>query len=486
MVRASLILVLLLVVGALSGCATNPVTGDSDFVLMSEEKEKSLGRELHQKILRQKGAYDDPELQAYVQRIGSSLASVSHRQNLDYQFTVIDSPQVNAFALPGGYIYIERGLLAYLNSEAELAAVLGHELGHVTARHSVRQHSASTTTQVLASVVAATTGVYGAQDVANIASTALVRGYGREHELEADRLGAQYLARAGYDPAAMLKVIRVLKDQEVYDTRQARAEGREPRAYHGLFSTHPDNDQRLKEVIAAADQYRQSGKKRPDGRDAYLAQIDGLVFGASEREGVQRGNRFYHRGLDFALSFPEGWSIENLPDRLVATPPGEDGLIQFSIKEADRRVAPKAFLVQTFGLQSLSNEQLIRHQGMDGYTAVAPRKTPMGVRPVRYVVFYRGDEALVIAGLAKDERSPYKYDKEVLATARSFHPLTKTEQKLAEPQRIRIVPVAKGTSYRTLAAKSVIRDDAEGQLRLLNAQYPSGEPVPATSIKIVK
>lgn len=477
---------LLIALLVLASCATNPVTGKSDFVLMSEDKEKSLGRELHEKILRQKGAYDDPELQAYVQRIGSSLASVSHRQDLNYQFTVVDGPQVNAFALPGGYIYIERGLLAYLNSEAELAAVLGHELGHVTARHSVRQHSASTTTQVLTSVLASTAGVYGAQDVANIASTALVRGYGREHELEADRLGAQYLARAGYDPASMLKVIRVLKDQELYDVRRAREEGREPQAYHGLFSTHPDNDQRLKEVIAAADQHRQSGTTRPDGRDVYLQHIDGLVFGESEHEGVQRGNEFFHRELDLALTFPEGWSVENLPDRLVATPPGNDGLIQFSIKEADELTPPKAFLVETFGLQRLSNEQSIKHRGMDGYTAVAPRETPLGVRPVRYVVFYRDDQALVIAGLTKDKRNPYKYDEEVLATARSFHRLGDAEQKLADPRRIRVVRATSGTSYKGLARKSVIQQNAEGQLRLLNAQYPSGEPASGASIKIVK
>ncbi len=193
----------------LPGCATNPVTGSSDFVLMSEQQEIALGRQSHPQILKESPEYTNAQLAAYVQRVGAKLAAHSHRSNLIYRFTLLDSPDVNAFALPGGYIYITRGLLAYLNSEAELAAVLGHEIGHVTARHSVRQQSASTATGLFGAVLAGVTGVSAAGDVANIAGTALVRGYGREHELEADRLGAEYLARSGYDPQAMLRVIHV-------------------------------------------------------------------------------------------------------------------------------------------------------------------------------------------------------------------------------------------------------------------------------------
>ena len=234
----ALLMLLGLVNLILSGCAANPVTGKQDFVLMSEDAELSIGRQNNPKIIQQFGRYDDDALQAYVQKIGEKLAAVSHRPNLVYRFTVLDSQEVNAFALPGGYVYITRGLLAYLNSEAELAAVLGHEIGHVASRHGVRQQSAATATGLIAAIIAASTNVRGANDALNALGTALVRGYGREHELEADGLGAEYLARAGYDPRAMLDVIRVLKNQESFEKQLAKKEDREPRIYHGVFARH--------------------------------------------------------------------------------------------------------------------------------------------------------------------------------------------------------------------------------------------------------
>ena len=190
MMKKIYLLLTVLVTAYVSGCATNPVTGKQDFVLMSEEQEINLGRQAHQQILKQYSVYEDQALQDYVSNIVEELSAKSHRENLIFHATVLDSPQVNAFALPGGYVYVTRGIMAYMNTEAELAGVLGHEIGHVTARHGVRQQSASTVTGILATVIGATAGVRGAGDAANIAGTALLRGYGREHELEADRLGA--------------------------------------------------------------------------------------------------------------------------------------------------------------------------------------------------------------------------------------------------------------------------------------------------------
>ncbi len=206
--KTAWLLLLLLGVGALGGCAVNPATGKSDFVMMSEQQELGMGARYNQEILKQFPRYNDEKLQAYVQRVGERVARSSHRSNLQYHFTVIDSPDINAFALPGGYIYIHRGLIAYLGSEAELAAVLGHEVGHVTARHSVRQQSQASAWNILGQAVAIGTGVGAAGDLANVLGTAFVRGYGRDMELEADGLGAQYLARAGYDPTAMIQVVR--------------------------------------------------------------------------------------------------------------------------------------------------------------------------------------------------------------------------------------------------------------------------------------
>jgi predicted Zn-dependent protease len=475
---------LLLLAGALAGCAANPVTGESDFVLMTEDEEIAIGRENHPKILEKYGRYDAPGLQAYVQQVCDRLGANSHRANLIYRCTVLDSDEVNAFALPGGYVYITRGLLAYLNSEAELAAVLGHEIGHVTARHAVRQQSAATATGILASVIAAGTGVQGSGDLLNVIGTAIVRGYGREHELESDRLGAEYLARTGYDPNAMLDVIGVLKNQEEFEKQRAKEEDREPHIYHGVFATHPDNDTRLQQVVGSAGKLRQpNGSRR--SRDEFLDQLNGLVFGDSAREGVRRGNAFYHEPLGIALEFPQGWRLENQPDRLVAIAPGGGGSMQVSVADLNRRYSPREYLEKRLKLDDMQHGEAIQQYSMQGYTAIAESKTPYGTRPTRFVVLFRKDKAWVFVGATKNEEDPYKYDRAILNTARTFHELTAEERELARPQRIKVITADAHTRYSELAMRSRIPNHAEVQLRLLNRHYPEGEPVPGSRIKIV-
>jgi predicted Zn-dependent protease len=481
--------VLLVVLGGIvtliTGCATNPVTGSHDFVLMSEEQEISLGQKYSSEILEEMPAYPDPVLEELVQRVGRKLALHSHRPGLDYQFTILDSTQVNAFALPGGYIYITRGMLAYLNSEAELAAVLGHEIGHVTARHSVRQQSTSAVTGIVGAVLAASTGIQGADSLTNLAGTAIVRGYGREHELEADRLGAEYLARSGYDPEAMLKVVSVLKNQEAFEVSIAKQEGRQPNVYHGLFSTHPDNDARFREVIDAAKKYKTDGSSRI-GRDSYLLRLDGLTFGDSGREGVVQGNHFYHKELDFSLSFPSGWQINNQTSRVIATPKARDGLVQLTTATLDTQITPKQFMQQQLKSSNLRHGQSLDANGLQGYTAAAIGNSPYGQRQIRYVVVHRGNRAYIFAGTARSAQHTGKYDADILAVAKSFHPLTNTERKLATEKKLDIIRAPKGATWSGLAQGSPIANHAEEQLRLLNDQYPDGEPAASEMLKIVR
>src|SRR5678816_4205956 len=241
--RTSALLAALPLTLLLANCAQNPVSGRANFVTMSESQEVQVGRQEDAKVREEYGVFDDTALQKYVNDVGQRLGKASHRPQLQYSYVVVDSPEINAFALPGGYIYITRGILAYLNSEAELAAVLGHETGHVTARHSVQQMSAATAAGVGATLLGIFVPVLRNQagDTAiNLLGNALLSGYGREHELEADRLGAEYLYRTGYDPQAMIKVIGVLKNQELFDAEMAKSEGRQPRSYHGVFASHPD------------------------------------------------------------------------------------------------------------------------------------------------------------------------------------------------------------------------------------------------------
>ncbi|SDG60644.1 Putative Zn-dependent protease [Pseudomonas benzenivorans] len=472
---------LLLLSGQLAGCALNPATGRSDFVMMSERQELELGRRHSQEILKQYPRYADEKLQAYVQQVGERVARHSHRSQLDYRFTVVDSPDINAFALPGGYIYIHRGLLAYLNSEAELAAVLGHEVGHVTARHGVQQQSQSSAWGVLGQAVAIGTGVGAAADLTNVLGNAFVRGYGRDMELEADGLGAQYLARSGYDPQAMIEVVKVLKSQEDFARAQAAQRGQAQSAggYHGLFDTHPDNDRRLQQVVGPA-RALATGQQEVN-RDAFLQHLDGLPFGDSAASGVRRGQRFYHAELGFALSFPDGWGIVNRPDALIGHTADRQGFIAMTLENHPKGLAAAELLRQRAGGQRLVAGQALQQAGLQGYSAIIP-----GSAARRVAVLLQGSRAYLFVAAVRGRASLESQDAQFLAVIKSFRPLTAAERKLAEPLRVQLVRAKGGERMAALARQSKLPGDAEATLRLLNNLYPAGEPSAGDWLKVVR
>ncbi|ARS47390.1 M48 family metalloprotease [Ectopseudomonas hydrolytica] len=464
-------LTLCLICSWLAGCAVNPATGRTDFVMMSERQELDLGARYNQEILKQYPRYEDAKLQAYIQRVGERVARSSHRNQLNYVFTLVDSPDINAFALPGGYIYIHRGLLAYLNSEAELAAVLGHEVGHVTARHSVRQQSQSTAWSLLGHAAAIGTGVGAVGDLTNVMGNAFVRGYGRDMELEADGLGAQYLARSGYDPQAMIEVVKVLKNQEDFARAQAAKRGEAPAAggYHGLFDTHPDNDRRLQEVIGPARALAVGNQEV--GRDAFLQMLDGLVFGDSAASGIRRGRHFYHGELDFTLSYPQGWQLVNRPDVLIGHSADEQAFIAMTLEPADKRLTPAEFLRKRAGSQRLVAGEELRLGALQGYTAVL-----QGQSARRVAVIYRDDNAYLFIAAVRGRASLETEDQRFLEVIRSYRPLKADERKLAEPVRLHLVRAKAGQSLAALAKEVPQQGNGEAQLRLLNGLYPDGVP----------
>jgi len=467
---------LVAVVHTLAGCATNPVSGDSDFVLMSEEQEVAMGAQSHQQVMKQYEVYQNPELQKYVDEIGQKLAKKSHRENLDFHFTLLDSPEVNAFALPGGYVYITRGIMVYMNSEEQLAGVLGHEIGHVTARHSVRQHGAQTAAGLIGVLATIATGSQQVAQASNQLGGALISGYGRGHELEADRLGAEYLARTGYDPEKMLGVVGILKNQEEFELQRAREEGRQPRVYHGVFSTHPENDQRLQEVIRAADKFKNPDASETDP-EIFLRLMDNVTFGHSENQGILRGNRFYHNALDFTLAFPQDWRVENHPERLVAVSPDSSAamIVQLDVLKGGETTAQ--FLRRNFG--SLENGQPIDG---GGYTAIASGQTPFGTGPFRVTSVPHNGRVFVVAGFAKSQRP----DQQFVDTAKSIRKLKSKERKMAQAKKITLIRAKATDTFASLASKTDLGEYAEEQLRLLNDMYPDGEPQPGQLIKIVR
>ncbi len=486
--RLYLRLLLLLPVVVLSGCAANPVTGESDFVLISESQELALGRKLHKEVLKEYERYDNPSLQAYVRKTGEEIAVKSHRDDLIYRFTVLDSMDVNAFAIPGGYIYITRGLLAHLNSEEELAAVLGHEIGHITARHSVRQYTASQAANIgyiLGGILAPELRTNTLGNLYSLLGTAIVRGYGREHELEADRLSAEYLAHTGRDPKAMITAIEVLKSHELLEKQVAKAENREPQTYHGLFSTHPDNDKRLQEVVNRAATLRIENRRITDPND-YLRRLAGMTYGPSAKEGILRGNHFYHGDLGFTLSFPEGWRVKNHPDRLVASSPDNDAKLQLSMTELNKRQSPQDFMRNRLGLKKLLREESLNINGLTGHTGFATTDTSWGSRLARFSVLFFNDRAYLLLSAVKNEDDPRLYNTPILNTVYSFHPLTESEKQLARELEIDLITAKEDTRFSDLARDSLLQDHGEERIRLLNGYYPNGEPRVGELLKVVR
>ena len=464
----------------LASCAQNPVSGRPNFVTMSEAQEVQTGRQEDVKVRQEYGIYDNKALQQYVNEVGQRLGKASHRPHLQYSYVVVDSPEINAFALPGGYIYITRGILSYLNSEAELAAVLGHETGHVTARHSVQQMGAATA----ASVGATLLGVFvpalrnQAGDTAvNLLGNVLLSGYGREHELEADRLGAEYLLRTGYDPQAMIKVVGALKNQELFDAELAKSEGREPRAYHGVFASHPDNDTRLQEVVAAAGRLPAgaSGVKQEE----FLRMVDKLPFGYSESQGFVRNFVFYHRELGLTLKFPEDWRISNKPASVSAKNRTDDALIEMRLAGRAQGAPADVLRKAVGGARDVSSTTI------NGLPAAVTTTSVRGL-PTRAAVVFLEKNAYLIGGQAKSDAAMQRALPEINATIASFHAMTATQRNAVRPLALRIINAPKDATFAELAKNSPLGKNALSQLRLLNALYPNGEPVAGQPLKVIE
>ena len=464
---------------ALSACATNPVTGESDFALITESEEVEQGRKYHKQIIANYGVYDDPDLQNYVNQVGQALARKSHRAHLKFTFTVLDSPEINAFALPGGYIYITRGIMAYLDSTAELAGVLGHEIGHVTARHSVRQQSGQMVSSIFSELITITTGVSGLGDISDQVGTGLIRGYGREHELEADKLGAEYLHKGGYDPEIMLKVIGVLKDQEVYEQALARKEGREPSSYHGVYSTHPRNDDRLKTVVRAAKKLSAQSYRDKD-RSGYYGMVDGMAWGPSIKQGILAGNQFTHPDLAFKLQLPETWQANNYPEALVARDPETGSIIQIGV------VSLKKDETLANLLKRISDNKKLKVENR-AYGVIARTQLEMQdgkTQPARLSAIAL-DNSLVLTLLGTAEQEQFsETDKILLDVNLSVSRLSAQEVDNIQTPQLQIVKRTDQT-FESLAEQSAIDYEAVNILRLLNRAFPDGNITELDNLKTI-
>lgn len=482
---------LALLMSACGSTVVNPVTGEAERSVMDEATEIAEGRKAHGQVLKEQRAYADPKVQAYVNALGQKLAAQSHRANLAWTFTVLDSPEVNAFALPGGYVYVTRGIMAYLDSEAELAGVMGHEIGHVTARHgaqrATRQQNAGlgVLAATVLGVVLEGAGVRGATDIAGqvsqTAAAGYVASYSREQETQADELGAEYLARNRYDPRNMVDVIQVLKSQEQFAADAARAEGKQAPSGNNWLASHPSNAQRLADIRNIALQYQAPPSRyADDGRARYLQTVEGMVFGDSREEGVVRGQHFVHEGLGMALTAPPGWRVRNGSDAITLVnaagdagmvvavlPPNAQGthedLLRQLLKAGQNRVEGQLDKRSLHGLAATRFDGVVRNaQG-----AATPVHLTLVDGPLsrRYLMRHVG----------RDANALQRADAPLREAEASFRAITPTDREAAKPWVIKAVPFPRG-GFAELARGSALAAfmptaQAEGQLRLMNSAY---------------
>jgi len=458
---------------------------------MSEKKEIEIGRQMHEEILAGMRLYENPAIVEYVNRIGQELARVSDRPGLEYTFTVLDSPDINAFATPGGFVYINRGLLAYLDSEAELAAVLSHEIAHITERHASRQDWMAKTSSVGATVLGVLaaiqtgSGAVGgvAQDAASSMGTAMVRGYGRDMELEADREGAKFMHSAGYDPMSMIDVLGVLKDQESFMRARAKAEGKKPVGYHGVFSTHPRNDQRLKEVVGAAGSLGSDQQRRSDP-DEFRRVTTGLKFSEQPRAAAVIDNRYYNGKMGFTVAFPTDWKVVNRASTVLAGPNRDNTILQMSVKRAMPEMTPAEFAANMLNLKGGRGTESLDQGDIKGHAALYP--APDGGPERRIAVLYFGAHAYVFEGRTSNPALATFYDTMFLSAVRSFRPMSNADRDAVLGINLHYIEAEEGMTFARLAEISPVKPYAEEQLRLINGYYPSGEPQPGEWLKVFR
>ena len=437
----------------------------------------SIGKNQHAKMLAQGATYNDPALQAYVNRVGQRLVANSDKPNSTFTFTVIDSPDINAFAAPGGYIYINRGLLAYLENEAELAAVLAHEIGHVTASHHNRQQAASVTNSVLATTTYVLTGSGDLASASNMYGSELISGYGRDMELEADGLGAQYMHQSGYDTDSLLEVIGVLKDQEQFQRIKARDGGKQVASYHGLYATHPRNDQRLKTVVKTAAQLGGEGQiEDPSLPGEFQRRLEGLVWGESVQS-ERAENRYYHNKLGFTFEQPLGWTVRAGSKSILARAPDGNTELSISIRRRDQRLTPQSVLEKN-ATGTLSAGIALDQFGLKGYTAVASSAE----KSRRVGVVDYNNLSYLFDGKAQNFALE---DGVLLSIIKSFRPTLMSERQGSSGYYVHYIQVPRGATISSLAASMRI-PNAHAQLRLLNGLYPSGEPRIGDWVKVIQ
>ena len=443
-----------------TSCSVNPATGRQQINFFNEAEEIEMGREADVEIVAQVGLYDDPELQAYVEDLGQSLAARSERPDLPWSFKVLDDPAINAFALPGGYVYVTRGILSHLESEAELAMVIGHEIGHVTARHGVNQMSKQML--LMAGLGAAALFSSEAEDWAGVAAlglSVLFLKYSRDDERQADDLGLRYTERASFDLREGPRVFDLLD-------RASRVEGvgRLP----NWLSTHPDpgaRRNRIQEKVAALEASGTRFERATVNRDSYVRLLNGMTFGENPREGFFRDGEFLHPDLRFRFRFPEGWTTANEKTSVSGQSPGQDAMIQISLADQDTVDAAVDAAFEEEGVERLRSWRREIHGSPVSWNRFRLSRGE-GKEDLEGTAVFLTHEGKVFQLLALSTAGGWsKYEPTAEAALATFGRLADRSALDVQPRRLEIVRLSKAMT-----------------LEEFNRQYPSSVPLDTVAL----
>ena len=457
----------------LAGCATNPVTGKREFTLVSEGQEVEMGKGAAEEVAQTIGLYDNPATQRYVAELGKRLAAHSERPELPWSFQVVDDPVVNAFALPGGFIFVTRGLMAHMNSEAQLVSVLGHEIGHVTAKHSVQQISRAQMAQVLliGGMLASDT-IAALGDVGLAGLSVLFLKYGRDAERQADDLGFKYSVNEGYEVRSMPGVFATLK-------RVGESSGAE--RLPTWLSTHPSPDERIERI-----QKMIAEKNPPPGKEekpGYLAMTDGLTFGPNPRQGFFDNGVFKHPDLRFQLTTPKGWKAANLSQAVIAQAPGGDAAFQLTLaKEGSPGQALEKFAAN----QAVSAVEKVDVpvQGLQASSARFQAKTEGG--PVAGLVTFVSHQGKTFQLMGLAPANAFAGQEPLFKQVQSsFGPLTDPAALAVQPARIKVVTAPGGMTLADLVSKQGPGVPVE-KVAIMNQMEPSTRLEAGQKVKIVQ
>ena len=466
----------------LQNCAKNPVTGKRQVVLMSESQELAMGQEADPQIIAQFGLYEDSSLQRFINEKGQAMAKISHRANIPYHFRVVDSEVLNAFAVPGGYVYFTRGIMAHFNNEAQFAGVLGHEIGHITARHTVAQQRNAILGQL--GVIA---GVIIAPDLARFAETAsqglglLMLKFGRDAERQSDELGVEYSSKIGYDAKEMA---------DFFLTLERKSSGSESAELPDFLSTHPNpGDRNVTVHKLAADWKQKLNLTNPlVNRNTYLRRIEGLIYGEDPRGGYLENNVFYHPVLKFQFATPNGWNYQNSPQRVQFAPKDGSALMFLTLAPGKTLQEAAQGMVEAYGLQVIEARD-ITVNGLSAMSIVADPKPVQGqqqqaIRTLSYLIQHNNTIYHMLGVTATQNFN--NYTGSFVNTMSSFRTLTDAAKINKKPQRVRIKTVNQATTLQQALRSYQVPDSKLEEYAILNGMKLTDNVPSGTLIKVIQ